>query len=159
MDYPDNIQLLLEKYWNVETSLAEEAELKRYFTQNPTGPEAMYFRLLDNEREISVPASPQTETPVLKIRTFNLTLRYAATIAVIILAGFLLYSVFDNQTHQTRADLVYQDSFEDPEKAYAEAREALLLVAAKIQTTQNQAAKNVNLVEPYTNIVKPISSE
>lgn len=159
MDYPDNIRLLLKKYWNAETSLDEETMLKRYFAENPSGPEAIYFRLLKNERVISVPPNSQMETPVRKMRTFIPTLRYAATIAVIILAGFLLFSIFKNQPHQTRADLVFQDSFEDPEKAYAEAKEALLLVAAKIQTTQKRAAKNINLVEPYTNIVKPFTSE
>lgn len=39
-----NINILLEKYWNAETSLQEEAELRSYFSNNDVAPEHIQYK-------------------------------------------------------------------------------------------------------------------
>jgi len=76
------IEQLLEKYWNGETSLAEEKKLKAYFGQHPGAPEAQYFRKIVDER-LKMPENPFVH-PGRKIQRAWLSV--AAAVLIVLLS-------------------------------------------------------------------------
>ena len=157
MDYPKKIQALLDKYWEAETTLEEEQELKAYFRLHPevADPTASYFALIRKEAEVEAPVLPdnhQSRTSIVR-PLWQRVLAIAASVAIVCTAGVLLYNL--NSTGPANANTAANvHVVEDPEEAYEQARQALLLVAEKMQATQAEASKQIEKVEPYTSILK-----
>lgn len=155
MAYPNNIQHLLDKYWEGETDQQEEITLREYFQslETPT-PESVYFQMLRQEGEKVSDFVPARKVKLEPVPRWKNVLRYAAIGLVLTLAGFLTRDIIMQQQDGQLSSQKLEDSFENPEEAYAEAREALLLLAEKLNTTQTKAANKVSKIEPYTEIIK-----
>lgn len=156
MDYREEIKSLLEKYWERETTLEEESRLRKHFLQSrEQSPESHYFLFLEKESNVSTSSRPSLANATSpRIFAFPKLLRYAAVVLALVAAGFILQKYVITGEQEVVAEYTLDDSFEDPEKAYAEAREAILLLAEKINATQSKAAKQVSIVEPYAKIIK-----
>lgn len=125
---------LLEKYWDAETDLKEEQELKALLkeSKDPSHEEVEglmdYFqteanRSLDDAFDTEVLAA--IEAPKTKVISFNTYFsRYAsiaAAVIVIAISGALFM--------QNQAPYTSEDTFETPEEAYAELKKQLLIVS------------------------------
>ena len=158
MEYPPRIEKLLEKYWDAETSVEEEREIRAYFLLHPEVSDrvAGYFRFLQSEHDEDVPAATEIKSEAPKVAVvrplWRRVVSIAAGIAIIAVAVFALQNLNDESAAPSASASVQE--IEDPNEAYEQAREALLLLASKMQSTQGAAAEQINKVEPYTNILR-----
>ena len=117
------IEELLSKYWEGESSLDEENELKEYFNQNPhLTPTGLFFRGLKKRAEEKPKGFSH---PGKKSNTIRYSI--AASIAVVVTVGVLIYP--DQNRH---------DDFEieDPQEAYEIARTALMKMSTSLNDGQ-----------------------
>ncbi|WP_421762866.1 hypothetical protein [Ekhidna sp.] len=115
------IDKLLEKYWNGETSLEEEKVIKRHFKSNPAlSNEGHYFRYLANKKSAKYEGSKS-------ITSKKTWISAAATITIGVLTAAL---VFNDAKKDPFA-------IEDPEKALQATREALMMIGSELKQGQN----------------------
>ncbi|RLD21923.1 MAG: hypothetical protein DRI69_02685 [Bacteroidetes bacterium] len=154
MGYPPQIEKLLEKYWAAETSVVEERELRQYFILHPehTDAHTAYFLLLQEESEVEASIRPESINPAILRPLWKRVVSIAAAIALVATAGFLIQNQLSQNKTMHQSAEVYTE--QDADKAYAQAKEALLLVSRKMNATQSKAAKKIHIVEPYTTILK-----
>ena len=118
----NNIEKLLEKYENGETSLKEEQQLKHYFTQGTVAPhlevyKPMFAYFLVNKQE------QFTKDVPLKTKTiFNYKWISVAAVAVLLL-GFYFGTILNN------SDL---GTYEDPQLAFNEFSKSMEMISAKL---------------------------
>ena len=134
----ERLKELLEKYYNGDTSTEEESELKKYFAGNTIVPgyeaEMEMFRHFsvyeqdaapsdDLESRIidSIDALESKQKHTLRHRKSLVVLSAAATFLILIGAYFFL-------TRETEPE----DTFDDPQIAYAEAKRILYDVSVRL---------------------------
>ena len=120
------IEKLLEKYFNAETSIAEEKDLKLYFSSQDVAPHLEQYRPLFGY------FSQQAEQKFDKTIPLKSKKHYAGWISVaasVVLLGGLL--TFFNNPEPSQDDL---GTYDDPEVAFRETQKAL-----------NMLSKNVNV--------------
>ncbi len=111
------IKELLEKYWAGTSNLEEEAEIKRYFKENPSlTSEGKYFRKVGELKDVPKAKFSHPGKKEQKSRW---------SVAAAVIAGLIA------------AALVFQDAknqrefaVEDPQEAYEITRQALLMVSS-----------------------------
>jgi hypothetical protein len=127
---PDRIKALLEKYWQAETNEAEEAELEEYFAANPgvdDHPAAPLFHYFKEEQQVVMEEEPEfiVAKKVRPIKWLGPVLKVAA---VVLIVFSLVYFLLPRQK-PTPVAVKQSDTYDDPEKAYLETKQALLMVA------------------------------
>jgi hypothetical protein len=145
----NEIEKLLEKYYEGQTTLEEELRLREFFLKDIVPPHlaehADLFRALESSREeeLSDPdfekrfLSAIRETPVIGLQSVNRRLMYITSLA----AGFLiligLFFTFQRDIFNRSADK------SDPKMkvAFAETQKALLLLSGNFNTGLNQIKK------------------
>lgn len=153
MDYPPRIQELLEKYWKTETTVAEEKELRNYFVLHPEHGDqsTAYFQFLQLESSIE---SPQIVAPVVAHNRRPRIMRIvsiAAAVLLLVTAGI----IFDKQSDgEVATNHAVVDSYDDPNAAYQEAKEALMLISEKLNSSTKKASEQIAKTKPYTEILK-----
>jgi hypothetical protein len=152
---------LLEKYWRAESTVEEEKALADWFNAQPPGsldpdlePYAALFSYFDEEARVH--PSPDFEARILHgidtagplvatdgqaarvalIRPFRSGLISAAAVVLIIIAG--LYLITPKPTAQPPATAKVTDTYDDPEKALASVRHALLIASAHLNEGRKQ---------------------
>ncbi len=118
----DNIEKLLEKYENGETSLKEEQQLKHYFKQETVAPhlemyKPMFAYFLVNKQEQFT-----KDVPLETKRNFNYKWISVAAVAVLML-GFYFGTSFN--------DL---GTYEDPQLAFNEFSKSMEMISEKFNT-------------------------
>lgn len=158
MDY-NNIRTLLEKYWEGETSLEEEDEIKLFFhthTANlpsdllEAAPLFQYFEeavpttTLPTMEELTAAftnqASTKQNTPVIKMRFLRHWMQYAAMLLVVFGIGWGIRQHIQKD-REDRTLSFRQDSFDNPKEAYAETQKALQLLARNLNKGKHEVAK------------------
>ena len=115
------IDELLEKYWNGETSLEEEKVLKKHFKSNPAlSNESHYFRYLSKQKTVTYEGSKNRN----RTRTW---ISAAATVTIGVITAAL---VFNDAKKDPFA-------IEDPEKAFEATKNALMMIGGELQQGQN----------------------
>ena len=139
MDY-QQIEKILEKYWEGKTTLEEEITLKDFFTQEEV-PEhlkdcAALFKYF-SEEEKNAPLGLQFEEKVLnkihpnrsgKLLSWQFIMKIAATVLIMVAVG----TVFFQNSKIKSEPLVYVDTYEDPEVAYEEMKKALTIFSSQL---------------------------
>ncbi|MGK7395442.1 MAG: hypothetical protein ACNS62_12775 [Candidatus Cyclobacteriaceae bacterium M3_2C_046] len=166
MDFK-RIEILLEKYWQAETSLQEEQELHHFF-QKVDIPDHMkdtavlfqYFQKeqeelkLDEKFDQDILEDLETEEKPIgrKAAMFDLNKvwKMAAVIALVI--SFVIgYQYLDQSNHPAVAEL---GTYEDPEAAYEETKKALLLISAQLNKGQQYAQEITRIHEAKEKVEK-----
>lgn len=148
----EKIDLLLNKYWNCETSLEEEDQLRAYFRNDPVPDQyketAALFRHFDEQKEKGLTDASFDRAVIRKIQPrrngaisvllYN-SMRIAAGIVVLILAVWLVRM---EVRKSAPADL--EDTYDDPKIAFEETKKALMMISKSFESAEEQA-KKINL--------------
>jgi hypothetical protein len=159
----NKIEQLLEKYWNTETSLEEEQELRDYF-RSSTFPDSMkeaalLFRFLDTEKNKSLQENFERDvTKQLSRRhggkvismSFTNIMRIAAGIAVVVVATY-----FIRQEVRKSYPKELQDTYTDPQMAFEETKKALMMISNSFGKAKREAGK----IKMFNDAEKKIQSK
>jgi len=127
---------LLEKYWDAETSLEDEKELRELIKAEQHSEEVEEVKGLFEhfESEVKVSLDESFDASILEMiseeketKVFNIQhyfKRYASIAAAIVVMFVSGYLVMEQQSEYTS-----EDTFETPEEAYAELKRQLLVVS------------------------------
>jgi hypothetical protein len=146
------IDELLKKYWNCETSLDEEQLLREYFNGRNVPEQfndaSLLFQYFHNQKKKSVGdlavdenllAKPKQESKIRSSGWVYNTLRIAAGVLVLMTAIWFVRSEIRKSTPQ---EIV--DTYDDPQLAFEETKRALLMISKGFGTAEQQA-KKINL--------------
>ena len=153
MDYK-RIEQLLDKYWECETSIEEENELKEFFTQEDVPEQwketALLFRYYKSEiknrkldksfdsKVIQNISNPQIQGKEGKvIQWYNRYARVAAVVLILVAVSFVITRTLQKQQQKA----LVADTYQNPEDAFAETKKALLLISKNIGKGKDQAMK------------------
>ncbi len=138
-----NIEKLLEKYFEGETTLSEEKELKVYFTgENVASHLERYkdlFQFFSNEVHVGTSSEVVLSNP--KKSWYTMT-GIAASVAIV--AGLFFANIPDKPGGKEVATVT--DTYEDPELALQKTREVLHLVAQLM----NEGKKDLVYLNEFT---------
>jgi hypothetical protein len=163
MDY-NKIKVLLEKYWNCETTLEEESLLQNYLSGTDI-PEDLkeftpLFQYYKSQRAMKVSEGfedrviDDIQSKEKKGKHKYLHIYYKVAAAVIL----ILFFVTIHQRFiavREKATVMVQDTFENPEKALEETKKALLLVSEK----WNKGKDNIAKLSEFNKAEKIIKNE
>jgi hypothetical protein len=161
-----HIDQLLEKYWNVESTIEEETILKSYFASDQIDSShqqyAHLFQFFKGKSEVvSQQKLSLTEELVKKSNgkvvdmTSRSLIKYAAVLIVLIAA----YGSFMNLMPTNNTDKIYAGKFttldeeQEAQEAYEITMEALSFLSNKINTAESEIQKNL---EPVQKAIKVI---
>ena len=158
------IKILLDKYFEGETSLEEENRLKAYFQKPGVNPEFQAFQPLfqffEAEKEASLSDEFEQkllrkiqEKPAPRIRLMSSYLMRVAAAAAVILGIVVLFPKHP-QSHSAVAINWEQYEPQTEEEALAEATAALELLASKLNGGAKKASKELNKIEKTSEIFK-----
>jgi hypothetical protein len=138
----NKIETLLEKYFRGETSIAEENQLRDYFTSPNVTPNLEQYKPIFGYLALAKEKKFEQEI-VLKSKKRNLTwLSIAAS--VVVLMGIGTYSYFNFYNSNQDQDL---GTYDDPEIAFRETQKALSMLSTHLNT----GIKSVQYIQEYEN--------
>jgi hypothetical protein len=150
MDFKERDDLL-QKYWNCETSLEEEKQLREYFG-GPDIPEqlketASVFRYFEEAKKKSLNDVAFDGQVMRKVdprqgqirRLVYNSMRIAAGLVVVIAATWFIRTEVRQTIPQEMVD-----TYDDPELAFEETKKALLMISKGFGTAEKQTRK-INL--------------
>jgi len=142
----ENIDNLLDLYWEGETSLAQEAELRQYFNGKNVAPEHAAYtsmfvhfseqRILTTDLDVETVLANIAKPKKSIFQMFSIK-RYSMGIAA---ALTFMLSVTTLMNVQTSSNVVVLDEVAETEEAIRITREALALLSTKL----DQSTKEVN---------------
>ena len=138
----DKIEILLEKYFEGETSISEENELRMYFSSSNVLPHLEQYQPLFGY--FSQDATQKlTHEISLKSKKRNL-MWYSIAASVVVLLGIGTFTYVNYQNANLNQDL---GTYDDPEVALAETQKALALLSNQV----NVGIESVQYVQEYEN--------
>lgn len=152
----DKINALLDKYWAGESSLEEEHILRAYFSSDSVDPALDSMRPLFSfyeERKHVRMAEDVSFTPQVRPTAPVYNLRWLINVAATVLVFIGLFFANRYQDERSKNTYVYVDTYDDPEVAYREVKEALRFVSIKINKGLTKADQSLNKMEPLDNIL------
>ena len=117
----NNIEKLLEKYENGETSLKEEQQLKHYFTQETVAPHLELYKPMFTYFLVNKQEQFTKDVPLERKRNFNYKWISVAAVAVLMLGFYFGTSMNGN-------DL---GTYEDPQLAFNDFTKSLEMISSK----------------------------
>ncbi len=148
MDSDNNeIDRLLEKYWNCETTVEEENQLQDHFTTESRQEAAALFQYFRNQRSTAL-SDPTFDTKVMSkakhpsgrvITLLYNSMRIAAGVVVLVLAVWLVRLELRESSPTGTAD-----TYNDPDRAFEETKRALMMISRSFNTAEKHA-KKINL--------------
>lgn len=153
----NKIRALLEKYWEGETSLEDEKELRSYFASSQVSDEFApfipLFAFFDEEKHLSMTGEikqPPDEAKGGKVINFRWAINVAASIAIFIMMFFI-----NKQLSRPAADqYAYQDTYQNPEEALEEVKQALFYVSSKMNKGMTTTTHTLEKMQPLGDIIK-----
>lgn len=142
----------LEKYWRGETSREEEAQLRRYFDEQEPPPHlrsvAALFQYYAAPPRLDAKFDEQLKPRLREEKAVPMwatLLKIAAVVALFLAGAWWLTQMDGNPTAPAPVAIVSQDTYEDPERAYEEAKQALLLVSSLM----NEGTQHLTKLEEF----------
>lgn len=134
----NNIEQLLEKYNNGETSLKEEQQLKDYFKQETVAPHLEMYKPMFTYFLVSQQEKYTKDVP-LETNKNNLYKWISVAAVAVLMLGFYFKSPFASQE-----DL---GTYDDPEMAYLEVKKSLEMISTQF----NKGASSINYLSEVEN--------
>jgi hypothetical protein len=134
------IEILLDKYFQGETSIAEEKELRSYFSSQNVASHLEQYKAMFG---FFTKAKQQEFTKEIPLQTKKLKIMWlsiAATIVVIL--GLGTFYMLNNDAPVSHGEL---GTYESPEVAFIETQKALALISSNV----NIGMKSVMYVQEY----------
>jgi hypothetical protein len=149
----NRIDELLNKYWNCETSLEEEQQLKEYFRGKEIPEQwketAALFRYFDENKKKTLSDVSFDHQVLAKVKTpekgkvvklVQNSLRIAAGVAVLMIAIWFVRNEV-RSTDVASNDGQIKDTYDDPKMALEETKKAFLMISKSFGTAEEQAKK------------------
>lgn len=150
-----NIDLLVDKFWQGETTLEEEAALRNYFAFNEVSEKyegvASYFALLGQE---DLALGHDFDSKILDeiqgkskkggvVVFFKPFFQAVAAVAAIFVIGFFVADSSYGPNGPATASAVHENVLQDPDvfQAFEQTRSALFLVSSKLNKGHEQSLK------------------
>jgi hypothetical protein len=138
----NKIETLLEKYFQGETSIAEENQLRDYFSSPNVSPNLEQYKPIFGYLALAKEQNFEQKI-VLKSKKRNLAwLSIAAS--VVVLLGIGTYSYFNYYNINQNQDL---GTYDDPEIAFRETQKALSMLSTHLNT----GIESVQYIQEYEN--------
>ena len=142
----DKIETLIEKYFQGETSIVEENELKNYFSSSDVAqhlehyqPIFGYFSQAKEHRFTQeIPHLPKSRDKKRNVAW------YSIAALVVVLLGIGTFTYFNNNKANTSQDL---GTYKSPELALQETQKALAMLSNQV----NVGVESVQYIEEYNN--------
>ncbi|TBX65772.1 hypothetical protein EZL74_11600 [Flavobacterium silvisoli] len=136
----DRIEKLIEKYFEATTTIAEEKELKAYFTSPDVAQHLEHYKPIfgytvqakQEQFTATIPLQPQKRTTVL-------WLSVAASVAVLLSVSLLTFNHYNQPKPQELG------SINDPEVAFRETQKALAMISEHV----NKGIGSMNYLNEY----------
>jgi hypothetical protein len=151
MDYK-HIESLLERYWQCETSLDEERQLRDFFHGEDVPAHLLPYKelfvyqtlqpKLGDDFDSKIMAAIESQV-VVKARRISLRQRFAplykaaAVVAILLLSGNVVKNVMLSDAGMEYDYDSYVDTYDDPEVAYKEVSSALMMVSESINKSND----------------------
>lgn len=141
----DRIQELLERYWQCETSVEEERELRGYFSRGDIPLDAAGYQALFDwkEKNAGLVFEKEPELPKMKRMDFSFySLMKAAAVVLI----FLSIGIGINTHYQQdkKIDQMLSESFTDPHEAVRETEEIVAKVSSLLRQIEEQSKQTTD---------------
>jgi hypothetical protein len=161
----NKIEALLNKYWNCETSLEEEQQLRDYFKQGNIPEQlkeaASLFRYFELQKKKSLndvafdsqvlsKTRPAGKGIMMKV-VYN-SMRIAAGLLVVVMAvWFIRERVRSTDTETATTEVV--DTYDDPKIALEETKKALLMISKSFGRAKEET-KKINILNDAQQEIK-----
>ncbi|GAA5225037.1 hypothetical protein [Membranihabitans marinus] len=154
------IEQIIEKYLNAESSIQEEELLRSWISQQNDLPEEYrylkdmfgYFDVQKINTSIPNFVNPSQERPVIQKNKRIINIQWIGIAAsILLLIGY--FTLFNNRNLQPYTN----DTFEDPTVAAENAAEALELIAYQLNkgsAITKENVKDLEVINKYINIFK-----
>ncbi|MCO5270878.1 MAG: hypothetical protein M9954_04395 [Cyclobacteriaceae bacterium] len=143
-----DIKRLLERYWECETSLEEEQELRDYFNKNEVPEDwketALLFKYFDSQKKLASKKAgfdpkagghvPANRGKV--VRMAMATAKIAAGVLVLVAAIYLVRQEIRKSYPEEVAD-----TYSDPQLAFEETKKALLMISKTFGKVRQEAGR------------------
>lgn len=136
----DRIEILIEKYFQGETTIAEENELKNYFSSSDVAQHLEQYQPLFGYFSQAKKQEFKQEIPLQSKKRNVAWLSIAAS--VVVLLGIGTFTYLNNDNNVENQDL---GSYDDPEVAFAETQKALSLLSENV----NVGIESVHMINEY----------
>jgi hypothetical protein len=147
-----DVENIIEKYWNGDTSLEEEDFLRVYFQSQKDSHEnelyGDYFMFVNNNRKARWSQENASQrTLILPSKGEALVLRkWAYAAAAIFVLAITSWFVIQNITGAEDSTPSYVHEIEDPEEAYKVTMEALAMLSSKYNKSEETFRENISLM-------------
>ena len=143
----NKIEILIEKYFQGETSLAEEKELRSYFSSPDVAPhleqyKAMFGYFTEAKQQKFTQEIPQ-QTKKQKVMWLSIAA------SIVVLFGMVTFFMINTDEAVTQNEL---GSYDSPEQAFRETQKALALLSSNV----NIGIESVSYMQEYDNSKKLI---
>ncbi len=162
MDYK-NINNLLEKYWEGESSLQEEETLKQYFNNGNVAPELEQYQSLfqffkeeqdvmisdDFEKRLFQQIEQEQKVVPAKVRRLSwmTSIRTIAAVGILLMGAVFVFQNID----QPKPDDVWAEyEIQDEEQAIEATKAALALLSGKMKKGSRKATKGFSEMKSVT---------
>lgn len=136
----DNIEKLIEKYFEGATTLAEEKELKAYFSSDNVAPSLEQYKSLFG---YTAQAKQEKFSGVLPLkvqkRNTVLWLSVAASVVVLLGVGFFTFNHYSQPVSEDFG------TYDDPEAAFRETQKALEMISQSV----NEGIESMDYLSEY----------
>lgn len=136
----DRIENLLEKYFEAETSIAEEKELKDYFASSDVAQHLEQYKPIFG---YAVQAKQERFTATIPLNTIKrkrvVWLSVAASVVVLLGVGLFTF----NHYNQPKSEDL--GTYDDPEEAFRETQKALAMISESV----NKGIGSINYLNEY----------
>ena len=123
----DKIENLLEKYFEAETSIVEEKELKDYFTSSDVAQHLEQYKPIFSYVVQAKQEKFRATIPLNTVKRKRVVWLSVAA-SVVVLLGVGLFT-FNNYNKQKSDDL---GTYDDPEVAFIETQKALVMISESV---------------------------
>ncbi len=159
----DEIEKLVEKYYDGETTLSEERLLQGFFSGDNVPARLEYmkkqFAFYENEHKVrlensnfrdNVMESLEDKGKILKFRLQRPVIYTAYGVAVTMLFALAIYLFNFLSVHNSTT--ISQSTINDPEEAYHETKQALILVSTYVDKAMGECT-DISKFEEYRQMI------